>query len=275
MALESIKRIADLGGRELRYTLLKEEKKFDIRKWNGDKYEDGVRFSEDELKEFYRLIVTKASGKVGNKDLSLDNNEYILSILNNGRLYKRTVVTVDEANKLVEIIDSVIKSEGSFTEQLLNYEPPKATAKKVGRPKKTDVTSVAEKNVDDKKIVYLNGYDKFAAQFEEFRNNQPEQMRKGFEMMHNIVLEHIKDICSSSDEYNNASLQEWKNSHKLMAYLQTKAFENPELMFNFEEAKTAIYGWVDEYMGLDDKPTPPPKKTTTTTKKKTTKKKAS
>jgi len=278
--ITTIKKIETLGKRELRYTEMDGVKKYDIRAWKGDKYEDGVRFTEDEIFDLRCVMSGEVKGtKIGNKDLIVtDNGDYALSIINNGRTYVRPFATKDEMNKLCEILKT--------TDNLLEYDDtPKVEEpkKKRGRPKKeatekvnTPVPSIDEliakyknvepkKEVKEKKKVYKNAYEKFNDQFKTFRESQPENRRKGYELTHKVIVNHIKDIIETSDEYNKNAMQEWKTSHNMMSFCQNKAFENAEEYMNIQnraEAEEFLFRWVDEYIG-DTSDKPKPKKTKT------------
>ena len=283
--ITTIKTIATLGKRELRYTEMDGIKKFDIRVWHGDKYEDGVRFTEDEIFDLRCVMNAEIlDKKIGDKDLILtDNKEYALSMVHNGRTYVRPFATEDEMKKLCEIL--------SATDNLLEYDnTPKVEEpvveqpkKKRGRPKKSiDVdkaidetvkqTSIQkkiaeltaktskEKSKEKPKKIYKDAYEKFSDQFKEYRESQPKNRQRGYELTHEVIVNHIKDIISTSSEYNANAMQEHKNSRNMMSFCQDKAFENADAMMNItsrEEANEMLCSWVDEYVGLDDKPEPP------------------
>ena len=283
--ITTIKKIATLGKRELRYTEMDGVKKFDIRAWNGDKYEDGVRFTEDEIFDLRCVMSGKIKDtKVGSKDLIVtDDGEYALSLVNNGRTYIRPFATDAEMNKLCEIFKA--------TDNLLEYDDtPKAEEpvveqpkKKRGRPKKSiDVdkaideivkqTSIQKKiaeltaktSKEKPKKIYKDAYEKFSDQFKEYREIQPKNRQRGYELTHEVIVNHIKDIISTSNEYNANAMQEHKNSRNMMSFCQDKAFENADAMMNItsrEEANEMLCSWVDEYIGLDDKPESPKAKT--------------
>ena len=120
--------------------------------------------------------------------------------------------------------------------------------------KKSAVESAVEKNEvsKDTKKTYKNAYEKFKDQFSTYRKSQPDNRQKGYELTHNLILDHIKTICETSDEYNKNALQEWKNSGNMMRFCQDKAFENADALMNVatrEEATELMFQWVDEYIG--------------------------
>ena len=244
--ITTIKKIATLDKRELRYTEMDGEKKFDIRVWNGDKYEEGVRISQDEMTQLYKGIKSgKTPFDVGNKQCVIDGNNYCLSVLHNGRTYVRPICSKEEMSVLLVILDKA-------KDNLLEY--------KAEAPAKITPVSTTKKT-ETKKAEPKNAYEKFKAQFEAYREDQPENRRKGYELTHNIVLEHIKEIIATSDEYNKNAMQEWKNSGNMMRYCQDKMFENAEKCMDAtkEEGIEMLCQFVDEYIGLDDKPKPQPK----------------
>lgn len=275
--ITTIKTIATLGKRELRYTEMDGVKKFDIRAWNGDKYEDGVRFTEDEIFDLRCVMSGEVKDtKVGNKDLIVtDNGEYALSITINGRTYVRPFLTHNEMNKLCEIFkatDNLLEyDENAKVEEEPKVEAPK---KKRGRPKKnpadveinkkmsTETEDLIKKHVDNSKEakpkkVYKDAYEKFDDQFKEFRKSQPKEMRFGYEFVHQMILEHIKDIIATSDEYNKNAMQEWKNTQNMMIFCRKKMFERAKEYMEIntkDEEKEFVLQLVDEYIGTDDKP---------------------
>ena len=237
--INTIKTIAKLGGRELRYTEMNGENKFDIRAWNGDQPDDGVRFSQDEINQLYAGIKeNKFPFEVGNKTCVIDDNgDYALSLLFNSRTYVRPFATATEMKKLVSILD-VAK------DNLLEYIDDVKTNKSISKSE--------TKSADKTPKKYTNAYEKFKDQFEEYRNTQPDNRKKGYELTHNLILEHIKDICKTSDEYNKNGLQEWKNTGNMMRFCQDKSFENAEALMNVstkEEAMELMFQWIDEYVG--------------------------
>ena len=166
----------------------------------------------------------------------------------NGYALKGLTITKEELKKLSEIIKGLGLTRTTKNKTLVDI------CKEV--EKKSTVES-AVKSADVKKESYKNAYEKFKDQFEEYRNTQPDNRKKGYELTHNLILEHIKDICKTSDEYNKNGLQEWKNTGNMMRFCQDKAFENAEALMNIntrEEASELMFQWVDEYIGADDKP---------------------
>ena len=278
--ITTIKTIAKLGKRELRYTEMDGVKKFDIRAWHGEKYEEGVRFTEDEMSSLRDVMTGNVvDAKIGDKDLIVtDNGEYALSITINGRTYVRPFATHDEMNKLCEIFKA--------TDNLLEYDnTPKVEEpkKKRGRPKKSTaideaIDEIAKQKSLQKKIAeieakietekpkekpkknYKDAYEKFSDQFKEYRDNQPENRRRGYELTHEVITNHIKDIIKTSEEYNKNAMQDWKNSANMMNFVQNKAFENADAYMNIQnraEAEEFLCQWVDEYIGdTNDKPKP-------------------
>lgn len=260
--ITTIKKIATLGKRELRYTDIEGEKKYDIRAWNGDKYEEGVRFSQEEIDQLYKGIKSgKVPFEIGNKLCVIDGDNYALSVLFNGRTYVRPFATKEEMGALLVILDTA-------KDNLLEYEvKPKTT--EVDDDDDADDDNITE---EEEKKSYANAYEKFKDQFEKYRKSQPENRQKGYELTHNIILEHIKDVIATSDEYNKNAMQEWKNTHNMMTFCQDKAFENAEAVMNVatrEEANELMFQFVDEYIGdASDKPKPKSKKSHTVKKDK-------
>ena len=118
----------------------------------------------------------------------------------------------------------------------------------------TDDTTTEKKKAKS----YKNAHEKFVDQFATYRKSQPDNRQKGYELTHNLILNHIKTICETSDEYNKNAMQEWKNSGDMMRFCQDKAFENADALMNVatkEEAMELMFQWVDEYIGnTDDQP---------------------
>lgn len=282
----TIKSIASLGSRELRYTDINGEKKYDIRVWNGDNYEPGVRFTQDELIQIKKYFDDNVSSmvpiRIGNKEAFRGDEEWCLSIISNGREYIRPFATDEEIDKLLNIMEASNNDPLSYEEPVV--EQPK---KKRGRPKKSTaideaIDEIAKQKSLQKKIAeltaktsnekpkekpkknYKNAYEKFADQFKEYRESQPENRRRGFELTHEVITNHIKDIIKTSDEYNQNAMQDWKNSANMMNFVQNKAFENADAYMNIQnraEAEEFLCQWVDEYIGdTSDKPKPKTKK---------------
>ena len=264
--ITTIKKIATLGKRELRYTDIEGEKKYDIRAWSGDKYEEGVRFSQEEIDQLYKGIKSgKVPFEIGNKLCVIDGDSYALSVLFNGRTYVRPFATKEEMGALLVILDTA-------KDNLLEYEvKPKTTEVEIEEVDDDADDDTADEEKEEKKS-YANAYEKFKDQFEKYRKSQPENRQKGYELTHNIILEHIKDVIATSDEYNKNAMQEWKDSHKMMMFCQDKAFENAEAVMNVatrEEANELMFQFVDEYIGdTSDKPKPKSKKSHTVKKDK-------
>ena len=287
--VKTIRTIATLGKRELRYTDINGELKYDIRSWKGDEPEPGVRFTQEELIELKNGFDDKtlAPVKIGNKEVVYDK-EWCLSVVSNGRTYTRPFATSEEIEKLFKVMEASNNYPLSYTEPV-----PEQPKKKRGRPKKsTAIDEVVDELAKKKKVedlvkkytsttkkeeksqkTYKNAHEKFCDQFAEYRKTQPDNRQKGFELTHKVITDHIKDIIATSDEYNKNAMQDWKNSHNLMLFVQDKAFENAEALMKvntWDENCQLMCQFVDEYIGLDDKPKPKPKTTT----KKTTKAKA-
>lgn len=252
--INTVKTIAKLGGRELRYTEMNGEKKFDIRAWNGDQPDDGVRFSQAEINQLYDEIQkNKFPFEVGNKSCVIDNNgDYALSVLFNGRTYVRAFATAAEMKKLISILDVAKDNLLEYKEQTDDVKTNKSISKS------------ETKSADKTPKKYTNAYEKFEDQFEKYRNTQPDNRQKGYELTHNLILTHIKTICETSDEYNKNAMQEWKSSGDMMRFCQDKAFENADALMNVatkEEAMELMFQWVDEYIGnTDDQPKPQTKR---------------
>ena len=145
--LITIKKIAVLGRRELRYTEIQGIKKFDVRAYDGDKYDDGVRFTQEEINQLYQRMKSGLSTTlIGNKTLIFDNDEYVLSIENNGRTYTRTLVTKSEMDKLMQILE-VAKDNLLEYDDTPKVEEPK---KKRGRPAKTEDKTIIPADIQAK-----------------------------------------------------------------------------------------------------------------------------
>lgn len=242
----SNKAIVSLGVRELRQTEFKGELKFDIREWKGDKYEAGVRISIDGLK-----AIKEGKDTADNYKLSTENDCCVVSTEVNGRVFKRVLCSVAEMGKLKEVLSSI---DPLTTEALLNYEEPKAEPKKRGRKATTKTGTVLEvlgaTEEKSKEEPPKNVYEKFDRQFKAYRESQPEKRRPAFEKTHSIILEHMKSVMETSEEYNTNGMHPCKDSHAMMNYVMEKAFENHDATTDYEEAKALICSWADEYIGL-------------------------
>lgn len=231
--LTTVRKIAKLGnkGRELRITAINGEEKYDIRKWNGEEPEDGVRFTEDELK-----MIANNQTNINGKTLifDLDTMEWGVAIVVNGTTHKRMFASDYEMDLIKQAVNML------FSKQIQKSSEKKTT------------TAPAKKA--EKKKEYINGYAKFKDQFEEFRKNQPDNRKAAYKSTHDLVLAQIKERCAEDEEYNKAALQDCKNSYELSEYCLEKQFENYEI-HDYDEQCELLKQWVDEYILKEEKKT--------------------
>lgn len=249
------RKIAVLGERELRYTEINGETKFDIRKWNGNEPGDGVRFSADELEQICYFKFYKFPDKT--IVLDTDKLSWTVQITHNGKLYVREIATMDEFSKLCEICN---KAEGMkpvpFEFALLSCAE-KTTVKKEEKPKakakaetKTKTTTTTKAKAKPKKT-YTNGYERFKDMVDEFINGEPENRRPAYKSTWNLVLARIKEKCENDDIYNQACLQESKTSYGMAKFCMEKQFENYDC-HDYEQQCENLKTWVDEYITTED-----------------------
>jgi len=97
----------------------------------------------------------------------------------------------------------------------------------------------------------MNGLEKFKTQIkEELDKLKDENKRKFYKVTTDRLVEHIESVCD--DEYDGLLAQEHKSFSRLWEYMMTKAktFEVNGTAFVDD---STVFGWVDEYVGLDDK----------------------
>lgn len=293
--ITTIKTIATLGKRELRYTEMDGVKKFDIRAWHGEKYEEGVRFTEDEMSNLRDVMTGNiVDSKIGDKDLIVtDNGEYALSITINGRTYVRPFATHNEMNKLCEILKA--------TDNLLEYDnTPKVEEpkKKRGRPKKStdvvkEIPKLAEQKQKETKEIKKTEEKPKKSNILQFPKPKPEiekMITKGnatYEQCEEkinaekkifvdsdsqYVLDGILELCKVDADFRNNLMRDDKSFDGALDYMGKMCQQG----YGYKKGN---YGFIDRDMGLgftidyfNLKPEEPKKSSTTT--KKTTKKKA-
>ena len=258
--ITTIKKIATLGKRELRYTEMDGVQKFDIRAWHGDKYEDGVRFTEEEMKQLYqRMKSNLPEDLIGNKSLTFDldnGDEYALSIVNNGRLYIRPFATKSEMNKLMQILEVA-------RDNLLEYDDKTCASsdnvsKKRGRPGKKSV-SVTDVQTEDKtkeekpkniiqfpkkkpdveKIV-TDGH----ATYEDCETKLGEYKKIYVDDDSQYVLNGLLELCLVDQAFRNNVMREDKNWDGVMSYMAKMCRDG------YGYKKGTQFGYVSADMGL-------------------------
>lgn len=236
--INTVRKICKFGTRELRVTEINGEEKYDIRRWNGDEPEDGVRFSAEEL-----LTIGNNQTDFGNGKLlifDINTMEWGVQIIANGVAHKRMFASDSEFDLLKQAIKMLEEKE----KEKKPVEKKATTTTK----KSTSSTTTTVKKAEKKPAkVYENGYEKFKDQFEEFRNSEPENRRAAYESTHNLVLAQIKERCKEDAEYNKACLLESKNSQDLSKYCLEKQFERYDV-HDYEELCGLLKEWIDEYI---------------------------
>lgn len=227
--VKSIKKIKELGSRELRTTELDGIIKYDIRKWKSDtNYEDGVRFTEEELKELCKMVNSKNYGTIGNKTLVHKENEYSLEIENNGRLYSRTIANDSEMDKLIKYINGEDEEE--------NAEPIK---KRRGRPKKNETNPVnksneQEKEPEEKKSTNIIQFPKQKPEIEKLvtegnatYEDCEEKLNKEKEIFvdsdSQYVIDGLLELCKVDADFRNNVMLEDKNYQGALQYMMKMA----------------------------------------------------
>ena len=291
--ITTIKKIATLGKRELRYTEMDGVKKFDIRKWNGDKPEDGVRLTQEELDQLYfRMKSERDDVLIGNKTLAFGDNEYHLSIVNNGRLYIRPFVTKAEMDKLIQMLD-VAKDNLLEYDDTPKVEEPK---KKRGRPAKTESIIPADiqakldalkvsKKIEEKPknvIEFPKPKEEIEKLVTEGHATYAECITKieGFKAIYTdsdsqYVLDGVLELCKVDKDFRNNVMRNDKDFEGALDYMADmcqKGYGYKKGNYGFMDRDMGL-GFTIDYFNLKPEPKPEPKKTETATPKKRGRKK--
>ena len=285
--ITTIKKIATLGKRELRYTEMDGVKKFDIRIWNGDKPEDGVRFTQEEIDQLYFRMQSRLSTVlIGNKLLVFNDDEYALSIENNGRTYVRPFATKDEMDKLMRVLD-VAK------DNLLEYDDtPKVdeSKKKRGRPAKTesiipadiqaklDALKVAPKKTEEKPknvIEFPKPKEEIEKLVTEGHATYAECITKieGYKAIYKdadsqYVLDGILELCKVDKNFRNNVMREDKDFEGAFDYMADMCQKGYAYRkgnnYAFIDRDTGL-GFAIDYFNLKPEPKPEVKESATNT----------
>lgn len=97
----------------------------------------------------------------------------------------------------------------------------------------------------------MKGLEKFRTEIKtEVDKVKDEKKKKYAEMQGNAILKHIESVCD--DEYDSLLNQAHKSFRRMWKFITEHAKE-----YAFEGcamvADSVVYGWIDEYVGLDDK----------------------
>lgn len=97
----------------------------------------------------------------------------------------------------------------------------------------------------------MDGLEKFKTQIkEELDKLKDENKQKFYKATTDRLVEHIESVCD--DEYDGLLAQEHKSFPRLWEYIMTKAKAFEVNGTAFVDDPT-VFGWIDEYAGLDDK----------------------
>lgn len=148
-----------------------------------------------------------------------------------------------------------------------------AQRKKAIQKRATELYNAKVFSEKNKPKVYEFGYEKFIDQFAKYRESVKDEWKESAKLSHDIITDHLKEVCESSAEYNQRCLLDYKNSANLMRYIQDKAYSTVECQTVETRAEYIEYllQFVDEYIGSDDDK-PKPKATTKSKAKATTSK---
>lgn len=265
--IDSIKKIATLGKRELRYTNIDNELKFDIREWKSDdKYGDGVRFTIDELNQ-----LSDGSNTIGNKQLVFYKDEWCLQLELNGRTYTRPFATKDEMDVLKKILEKV-----KTTTELLAYKVEESTEKE---EENTSTKTVKEKK-EPKKIIEFPKpkpeIDKLVtdgnATYEECEEKLNKEREVFTDSDSQYVIDGLLELCKVDSDFRNNVMREDKNYQGALQYMMEMAKQGYAYKFNGGAMmdRDMGLGFSIDYFNSKPKPKPEPKTKST---KKTTKKK--
>ena len=271
--IKSIKMITSLGKRELRTTELDGVIKYDIREWKSDtSYEDGVRFTKEELEELLKMITSNELGIIGNKTVIFEDNQYYLTIENNGRLYKRTIATKEEIDKLLKFMNGEDEEKNA-----------ESVKKRRGRPKKNETNSVNESNEQEKKpeekkstnIIQFPKQkpeiDKLVtdgnATYEECEAKLMKEKEVFVDSDSQYVIDGLLELCKVDSDFRNNVMLEDKNYQGALQYMMKMAQQGYayKVANGYSMDRDMGLGFAIDY--FNSKPEPKTKKTTKTTKK--------
>lgn len=97
----------------------------------------------------------------------------------------------------------------------------------------------------------MKGLDKFKSEFKTELDNLKDKKKKDYyEATVGQIFKHIEEVAD--DEYDDLMAQEHKSFRNMWTYVMEKAKELAVNGCAFVDDPT-VFGWVDTYMGLDDK----------------------
>lgn len=293
--IEIKKVIGKVGKKRLTWATMKGVDKWDIRVDETDK--GGIRFTDEEMAQLEKLdvptkidttkeidkidkyVIHEQIGKVGKFDLcAMSWSNKKVPTLDFTVLYKGNLMSVGftesemaDLKKLITLARVQSGNKEPIGECLRNYDPSKvkSVGKTESKPTTTKTTTKATPTIVEPKK-YTKGYEKFVDQFAEYRDSVKDEWKASAKLSHDIITDHLKEICESSAEYNQRCLLDYKNSASLMRYIQDKAYSTVECQTVETRAEYIEYllQFVDEYIGSDDdKPKPKENKPKTTTSK--------
>ena len=97
----------------------------------------------------------------------------------------------------------------------------------------------------------MKGLDKFINEINtEVEKVKDANKKKLIEMQAEQLINHLKDVCD--EEYDNLLAQNHKSFVRMWTFVvdNAKEFEVDGLAF---VSDSTVFGWMDEYVGLDDK----------------------
>lgn len=97
----------------------------------------------------------------------------------------------------------------------------------------------------------MDGLNKFKAEIQAEVDKVTEEKKKAYaKAQADIIIKHIKSVCD--EEYDGLLNQEHKSFRRMWTFVKDKAKERAIDGCAFVDDAT-VFGWIDEYVGLDDK----------------------
>lgn len=97
----------------------------------------------------------------------------------------------------------------------------------------------------------LFGLNKFKKEIQEEVDKVTEEKKKAYaKAQADIIIKHIESVCD--EEYDELLNQEHKSFRRMWTFVKDNAKERAIDGCAFVDDAT-VFGWIDEYVGLDDK----------------------
>lgn len=96
----------------------------------------------------------------------------------------------------------------------------------------------------------MNGLNKFKTEIQAEVDKADEKKKEYAKAQARAIFTHIQSVCD--DEYDNLLNQTHKSFRRMWTFVKDKAKERAIDGCAFVDDAT-VFGWIDEYVGLDDK----------------------